>query len=63
MADKLTGEINLTHQFSPDLGATIKHDTEDYSRITFDYQINKNTDVEVSTDSNNKTNVSLNIKI
>lgn len=63
MTDKLTGEINLTHQFSPDLEATIKHTTEDYSRITLDYQINKNTDVEVSTDSNNKTNVSLNIKI
>ena len=63
MSEKLTGEINLTHNIAPNLDATIKHTTDDYSRLTVDYQINKNTDVEVSTDTNNKTNVSLNIKI
>jgi len=32
MAEKLTGEINLTHNLAPDLKATVKHTTDDYSR-------------------------------
>ncbi|WP_094607717.1 hypothetical protein SPSIL_009210 [Sporomusa silvacetica DSM 10669] len=63
MNEKLTGEINLTHNISPNLDATIKHTTDDYSRLTFDCQINKNTDIEVSTDTEGQTKVSLNVKI
>ena len=63
MSEKLTGEINLTHAIGPDLEATVKHTTDDYSRLTVDYQINKNTDVEVSTDTEGQTKVALNVKI
>ena len=63
MADKQIGEINLTHAISPNLDIKLTHTTDDYSKLKLDCKIDKNTDVEVSTDSNNKTNVSLNIKI
>jgi len=63
MTDKLTGEINLTHKISPDLEATIKHTTDDYLRGTINYKINKNTDVELSRDSEENSNITLNVKI
>jgi len=63
MTDKLTGEINLTRKISPDLEATIKHTTDDYSRLTLDYKINKNADVELSRDSEENSNITLNVRI
>lgn len=63
MDDNTKGTIRLTHDIKPDLSLTIKHNTDNYTETTLDYQLNKHADIEVSKNSEGETNVSLNVKI
>jgi hypothetical protein len=65
MANVLTAipSINLTDQISPDLSADINYNIGNKdTKLTIDYNINQDTKIEVSKDSEGGVNATLTVK-